>query len=100
MAENAAAGFSGLPVTRQVGLLVGLAVSIALGVWVALWATEPNYTALYSGLEDRDASEVVSALQAAAIPYKLDQASGVVMVQAGRVHEARLKLAEQGLPKG
>ncbi|MFW2372974.1 MAG: flagellar basal-body MS-ring/collar protein FliF, partial [Gammaproteobacteria bacterium] len=32
--------------------------------------------------------------------YKLDQASGVVMVQAGRVHEARLKLAEQGLPKG
>lgn len=100
MAENAATGFSGLPVTRQVGLLVGLAASIALGVWVALWATEPNYTALYSGLEARDASEVVSALQAATIPYKLDQASGAVMVEAGRVHEARLKLAEQGLPKG
>ena len=100
MAENAATGFSGLPVTRQVGLLVGLAASIALGVWVALWATEPNYTALYSGLDTRDAGEVVNALQAATIPYKLDQATGVVMVEAGRVHEARLKLAEQGLPKG
>ena len=100
MADNVATGFSGLPVTRQVGLLVGLAASIALGVWVALWATEPNYTALYSGLDARDAGEVVSALQAAAIPYKLDQASGAVMVEPGRVHEARLKLAEQGLPKG
>ncbi|MCW8956415.1 MAG: flagellar basal-body MS-ring/collar protein FliF [Gammaproteobacteria bacterium] len=100
MAENAATGFSGLPVTRQVGLLVGLAASIALGVWVALWATEPNYTALYSGLDTRDAGEVVSALQASTIPYKLDQATGAVMVEAGRVHEARLKLAEQGLPKG
>lgn len=100
MAEGVAAGFSALPIARQVGLLLGLAASIATGLWVFNWAKEPSYTALYTSLEARDTSEVVAALQGAAIPYKLDTASGVVMVEPGRVHEARLKMAAQGLPKG
>ena len=97
MAENA---ITALPIPRLIGMLVGVAASLAIGVGVFFWGSEPNYTALYTGLEARDASEVVASLQSAAIPYKLDGATGSVMVAAGRVHEARLKLAAQGLPKG
>ncbi len=93
-------GFFSLPPTRQIGLIVSLAISIAIGGLVINWLWEPSYTSLYSGLEARDASEVVAALQAAGIPYKLDDATGGVMVEPGRVHEARLKMAAQGLPKG
>ena len=97
MAEGS---ITAIPIPRIIGMLVGVAVSLAIGVGVLFWGSEPNYTSLYSGLEARDAGEVVSSLQAAAIPYKLDGATGSVMVAAGRVHEARLKLAAQGLPKG
>ena len=34
------------------------------------------------------------------MPYKLDGASGAITVPADRVHDARLKLAGQGLPEG
>ena len=92
-------GFFSLPPTRQIGLIVSLAISIAIGGLVINWLWEPNYTSLYSGLEARDASEVVAALQAAAIPYKLDAATGGVMVEPGRVHEARLKNGRPGFAK-
>lgn len=85
---------------KILGMMIGLAASVALGVGVFFWAAQPNYTALYSGMEARDASEVVTALQQAGIPYELDSATGIVKVEPGRVHEARLKLAEQGLPHG
>ena len=101
MAEAANAGrVSSIPIPRLIGMVVGVVVSIAIGYGVFQWAAEPSYSSLYTGLEARDASEVVAALQAEGIPYKLDGATGVVMVESGRVHEARLKLASQGLPKG
>lgn len=96
----AQASITAIPIPRIIGMLVGVSVSIAIGVGVFFWGSEPNYTSLYTGLEARDASEVVSSLQSAGIPYKLDGGTGSVMVAAGRVHEARLKLAAQGLPKG
>lgn len=34
------------------------------------------------------------------IPYRLDERVGAIMVPADKVHEARLQLAQQGLPKG
>ena len=85
---------------KIIGLIIGLAASVALGIGVFYWALKPNYTPLYAGMDARDASEVVAALQGAAIPYELDSATGIVKVEPGRVHEARLKLAEQGLPHG
>lgn len=99
MAE-AAVRTPSIPIPRLIGMVVGVAVSIAIGYGVLMWAAKPSYSALYNGLEARDASEVVAALQAAGIPYEMDAAAGVVMVESGRVHEARLKLAAQGLPKG
>lgn len=86
--------------SKILGMIIGLAATVALGVGVLMWTMKPSYTALYSGMEGRDASEVVTALQGAGIPYELDSATGIVKVESGRVHEARLKLAEQGLPRG
>jgi len=95
-----ARGFGSLPVLRQLGLMVGLAASVALGVAVVLWSQTPNYKLLYANLSDKDASLVMDALQKSKIIYKLDEGSGSVLVQASQVHEARLNLAAQGLPKG
>ncbi len=93
-------GFNSLPWLRQIGLMVGLAASVAIGVAAVLWSQTPNYSLLYSNLSEQDVSEIVQALQQADIPYKLSKDASTVMVADKHVHDARLKLASQGLPKG
>jgi len=97
---ESAQGFAQLPAVRQLGLMIGLAASVALGVAVVLWSQTPNYSLLYGSLSDKDATEVMDALQQNQIPYKLDERSGALMVPSKQVHDARLKLAAEGLPKG
>jgi len=99
-AAAAARGFGSLPVLRQIGLMVGLAASIAVGVAIVLWSQTPNYQLLYGRLGEQDTAQVMDSLQKAGIDFKLDQTSGALLVPADRLHEARLKLAGEGLPKG
>ena len=69
-------------------------------LYVMLWARSPNYTLLYSELADRDITQVAEALEASDIPYRVDPASGGVLVAASRLHDAKLQLAASGLPRG
>ena len=92
-----AQGMNSLPVFRQIALLIALAASIAIGIGVALWLQEEDFRSVFSGLSETDVMEVTDALQQVGIPFKLS-GSGIVMVPADQVHDARLKLAGQGLP--
>lgn len=96
---NPFAQLTRMPGMRQLLILVGLAASISIGVTAAFWMSKPGYTVLFSNVSDKEASEIVNALSSAGIPYQLDNNSGAVTVPAEQVHAARLKLAEQGLPK-
>ncbi len=98
--QETVAGFSSLPPLRQIGLMIGLAASVAIGVAVVLWSQTPNFSLLYANLAERDTSQIMQALDKAGIPYKLDAASGALLVPAGEVHKARLQLASSGLPRG
>jgi flagellar M-ring protein FliF len=84
---------------RQAGVLVALAASVALGLYVVLWARTLDYTVLYTDLAERDLVQVVNALQANQIPYRMDARGGAVLVVADKVHDARLRLAAAGLPR-
>jgi flagellar M-ring protein FliF len=96
---NPFAALTRTPGMRQLLVLVGLAASISIGVTGAFWLQDPGYTVLFSNISDKESSEVINVLTSAAIPYELDDSSGAVKVPADQVHQARLKLAEQGLPK-
>jgi len=89
-----------IPVPRFIGAILGIVVTVLVSIGIYTWGTNPSLSSLYTGLEPGDAAEVVAALQSAGIAYELNAASGSVMVESGRVHEARLNLAAQGLPKG
>ncbi len=90
-------GMSNLPIVRQLGLLIGLAASIALGVGIYSWAKEPNYVPLFDGMSGADAAQVVTILEQGNTPYRMQ--GSMVAVPAGKVHNLRLQLASQGLPK-
>ncbi|MGD9591703.1 MAG: flagellar basal-body MS-ring/collar protein FliF [Candidatus Berkiella sp.] len=95
---NPADGFFDLPLAKQLILLVGLAASIALGIYIVMWSKTPDFVPLFSQLSTRDSSDVVDALQRTGIPYRLDENSGLVMVDSSKIQEARLKLASLGVP--
>jgi len=79
-------------------LVVALAIAAAVGAW--LWAQTPDYRVLYSNLSDRDGGAIIAALGPMNVPYKVGDGGGIVLVPANQVHETRLRLASQGLPKG
>lgn len=91
-------GLSGLGVLRQLGLLVGLAASVALGVAVVLWSQGGEYRPLYGSLERLDSSAVLEVLDANKIKYRIDNSTGALLVESDKINDARLKLADAGMP--
>lgn len=88
------------PALRQVALLVGIAAAVAAGISLVLWSQSPSYSPVYTGLSDRDAGEVVTVIEAAGIPYRLDPTTGGILVPAERKYDVRMQLASAGLPRG
>lgn len=77
-----------------------LAFGIALIVGVLLWSRQPDYAVLFSNLAEKDGGAVVASLQQQNIPYKFSDNGNAILVPATQVHDLRLRLAAQGIPKG
>ena len=93
-----ARGIADIPGIRQVGLLVGVAAAVAAAIWLVMWSQGQNYTVLYGQLSERESGQVMDALTAAGIEFKLTP-SGAVSVPESKMQEARIRLASQGLPQ-
>ena len=93
-----ARGIADIPGVKQVGLLAGVAAAVAAAIWLVLWSQGQNYTVLYGQLSERESGQVMDALTAAGIEFKLNP-SGAVSVPESKVQEARIRLASQGLPQ-
>ena len=91
-------GLLDIPGLKQAGLLAGVAAAVAAAIWLVLWSQGQNYTVLYGQLSERESGQVMDALTAAGIEYKLNP-SGAVSVPETKVQEARIRLASQGLPQ-
>lgn len=85
---------------RKALLALGVAAMVAAMVAVWMWAQQPDYRVLFSNFSDRDGGAIVAELEKMGIPYKYAEGGGAVLVPSTHVHDARLKLASQGLPKG
>jgi flagellar M-ring protein FliF len=84
---------------QQIGLMLTVAAMIAVVIAGYMWSQAPDYRVLYGNLADRDGGAVIAALQQMNVPYKFAD-GGALMVPSNQIHEMRLRLAAQGLPKG
>jgi flagellar M-ring protein FliF len=91
-------GLLDIPGLKQAALLAGVAAAVAAAIWLVLWSQGQNYTVLYGQLSERESGQVMDALTAAGIEFKLNP-SGAVSVPESKVQEARIRLASQGLPQ-
>ncbi len=76
-----------------------VAVLVTL-VGLSLRNPQAEYKVLYSGLTQEDAAQVVSRLKEQRIPYTLENDGSIIKVPPDKVHETRLTLAGEGLPRG
>ncbi|HBI09928.1 flagellar basal-body MS-ring/collar protein FliF [Franconibacter pulveris] len=84
----------------KIPLMVAAAAAVAIIVAMVLWAKSPDYRVLYSNLSDQDGGAIVTQLTQMNVPYRFSDNGSAIMVPAENVHELRLRLAQQGLPKG
>jgi flagellar M-ring protein FliF len=89
-----------IPPQQLLALMLVIAAGAALVIGGWMWSTAPDYKVLYANLEERDGGAVIAALQQMNVPYKFADGGGALLVPAEVVHDTRLKLASQGLPKG
>jgi flagellar M-ring protein FliF len=91
--------------------LLGLGIKrlITLGVvFVAIFAMisfsvysfrQPVRSTLYSGLDKADVSAIGTALSEVGTPFDVNEAGDTILVEFGKTAQARMFLAERGLPK-
>lgn len=116
-ADTAAAGDAGAPAREgragnpgerllaavrgnpMVPLLFAGAAAVAVVVALLMWATAPQYRVLYSNLSDADGGRIIEELETRGVPYRFGGGGRALMVPGDRVHDLRLRLAQQGLPQ-
>ena len=79
---------------------VGLALLVIAALAVIFMSAKPDYKVLFSGLSDKDGGAIVAQLSQMNVPYKHADGGGAILIPADKVHDVRLRLASQGLPKG
>ena len=85
---------------QKVGGVLALAFALALLVGSWMWSRNVEYSVLFANVSAQDGGQIVTSLQQMNVPYQFSEGGGAIMVPAAQVHDIRLRLASQGLPKG
>jgi flagellar M-ring protein FliF len=82
--------------------LLGTAIAVVLAIMAAvwMWSQQPEYRVLFANMNDKDGGAITAALDQMGVPYRFSEGGTAILVPNENVHDARLKLAAQGLPKG
>lgn len=97
---RAFAQWAAMPGAAKLRLGLGVAALIAIVLALTTWRSDGDYRVLYANLSDKDGGAIIAQLSQLNVPYRFAEGGGAILVPAGQVHDARLKLASAGLPKG
>lgn len=89
----AALGVRRLMALALAGILIFSAIAVG-----AIYVNKPAYETLYVGLERDDINRIGIVLADAGIGYDVSSDGGSVLVETGKTSNARMILAEKGLP--
>ncbi len=83
---------------RLAAMIGTLVITMALMLGGAFYLNRPTMETLYVGLEPTDINQVSIALAEAGVPFESGPDGSSIMVGVGHTAQARLLLAERGLP--
>ena len=93
-------GLSRMDQAQKIKLGLGALALLAIALAFFFMGRQPEYRVLYANLGDKDGGAIVAQLSQMNVPYRHAEGGGAIMVPADKVHDTRLRLASQGLPKG
>lgn len=82
---------------RSVLVIALLAALVAAAIVVILWTASQSYVPLYGRQEMYDTANILELLEKEQVPFKLDAASGQVLVPENQLAQVRIKLAAHGV---
>ena len=85
---------------QRMRLGVGVALLVAAAIAAVVLGRQPDYRVLFANLSDKDGGAIVAQLSQMNVPYKHADGGGAILIPSDRVHDVRLRLATQGLPRG
>jgi flagellar M-ring protein FliF len=85
---------------QRLRLMAGVALLVVIGIVGVVMGRQAEWRVLYANLPDKDGGVIIAQLAQMNVPYKYAEGGGAILVPAERVHDTRLRLASQGLPKG
>ena len=94
------ANLAALGARKLVALGVAGLTIFALTGLIGYMLSRPSLEVLYSGLDRQDIGRVSTALREASIPFDVSADGNTVFVGYGHTAQARMLLAEKGLPHG
>jgi flagellar M-ring protein FliF len=83
----------------RIGAMAGVAAALT-GFFLYVFGViaEPPKAILFSGLEARDATAVVTKLEALNVPYEQKGDGGTILIPSDQVSKIRMQLAAEGMP--
>jgi flagellar M-ring protein FliF len=87
------------PMGKRVVMGGAAAVALAIVAAIWLWSSAPDYKVLFSNTTDKDGGAITASLDQMGVKYKFSEGGSAILVPADQVHNVRLKLAAQGLPR-
>lgn len=91
-------GYLKLPLMQKIVMPALVVFSVMAITYVSKMATAPDYTVLYSDLAPADAGAVIERLKELKTDYRLE-GSTISVSPPEIVHELRISLASEGVPK-
>ncbi len=81
-------------------LAFGVLLFVVIAIAGLMMGRQADWRVLFANLSDKDGGAIIAQLSQMNIPYKHAEGGQAILVPADKVHDTRLRLASQGLPKG
>jgi flagellar M-ring protein FliF len=81
----------------QLGALLVVATALTLGIGLIYWTIQPEFVPVSEQGSREDALQIIESLQASGVEYKLDAATGLVLVPKNQATQVQMNLAASGL---
>lgn len=97
--EQIAKAWESLTVRQRMSLVVSAALTVAAVGSIVWWARQPSWTVLYTGVDGKEAQQIVQELQANKVALRLSDGGTTIEVPYENVDEVRIDLAAKNMPQ-
>jgi flagellar M-ring protein FliF len=85
----------------RIGAMAGVTAALfGFFAYIVTGMSEAPMSLLYAGLDAKDSSAIITKLEAAKVPYKLEGDGSTILVASDKMLRLRMDFAGQGMPSG